>query len=311
MRIVKYFWLFLTVLLFLCTGVLHGEEIKSPDVKAPEVKVSDTKAPEVKPAEKPPEDKVTGSASITTLNRYIFRGYQIGKSGLVIQPSLSASFKGFTATLWGNMDTNQRNTTTAIFNNEGHKGWNETDLTLSYTYTIKKLSITGGYIYYGLKYANESEELFATFAYDILTKPTLSIYQDINAYPGTYINLSFAHSFNLPKDITLDLGASFGYMSGQGKYWQTYQPATATYTDSKYRGPHDGMVKAGLTIPVTKAFTIQPTVQYWFALSGDATRTYGVNNDPTSPQYGLRIPNNPNGYLTSNWVYGVNFAYNF
>ena len=134
----------------------------------------------------------------------------------------------------------------------------------------------------------------------------MSVYQDINAYPGTYLNLSFAHSFNLPKDITLDLGASFGYECGQGRYWETYQPTTGTYTGSKYHGLHDGMAKIGFTIPVTKAFLVQPIFQYHFPLSSDSNKTYG-----TDPATGLRIANNPSGYLTSSQVYGVNFVYNF
>ena len=50
------------------------------------------------PAEKPKEaevPKVTGSGSIGFYNQYIFRGYEIGKSGLVIQPSLSESYGFF------------------------------------------------------------------------------------------------------------------------------------------------------------------------------------------------------------------------
>jgi hypothetical protein len=257
---------------------------------------------------KPAEDKVTGSASMAALNRYIFRGYRIGESGLVLQPSLSASFKGFSAGFWGNIDTNQRDTTTAVFQPRelNKKGFNETDLTLSYTYAISKLSLTGGYIYYNLKYAEDTEEFFLTFALDTLLKPTLSVYQDTNAYPGTYVNLSFAHSFPLPKDITLDLAASFGYENGQGGFWKTYEATTGNYTGSKYNGFHDGMVKAGLTVPVTKAFSLQPSVAYWFPLSGDAKRTMG-----TIPGNDLRTPYNHNGYLQESWVYGVNFAYSF
>jgi hypothetical protein len=292
----KYLLLTCALSVFLGAGVLYAEETKAPPVATPEAK-----APE-----KAPEEKVTGTASVAFLNRYIFRGYEIGKSGLVVQPSLTASFKGFSATMWGNMDTNQRNTTSAVFSNEGHKGWDETDLTLSYTYTIEKLSLTGGYIYYSLKYAQDTEEFFVTLAYDMITKPTFTIYQDVNSYLGTYMNLSFAHSFSLPKDITLDLGASFGYESGQSNYWRTYDSAARDYTGSRYKGFHDGMVKAGLTIPATKAFLIQPLVQYYFPLSGDANRTYGIN-----PASGERIAFNPNGYVTSNFVYGVNFAYNF
>ncbi|MDD3845862.1 MAG: hypothetical protein PHC90_05815 [Syntrophorhabdaceae bacterium] len=240
-------------------------------------------------------------------NRYIFRGYEIGKSGLVIQPSLTASYKGFSASFWGNVDTNQRSTKTADFSAESRafkKGWNETDLTLSYTYAIDKLSLTGGYIFYGTKYCDETEELFGSIAYDILSKPTLSIYRDITSYKGTYINLSFAHSIPVHKQITLDLGASFGYFVGESDYWKTYERSTGDYTGSKYKGLHDGMVKAGLTIPVTKSFSIQPVVQYWFPLSGDAGKEYPSAAD-ISDSY------NPNGPVGNNVVYGIGFTYAF
>jgi hypothetical protein len=257
------------------------------------------------PDEKVPEEKITGSASVGVLNRYIFRGYEIGKSGLVIQPSLSASLKGFSATFWGNIDTNQRNTTTAAFANEGRKGFNETDLTLSHTHAFGKLSLTGGYTFYSVKYAEDTEEFFATIAYDILTKPTLSIYQDVNAYPGTYMNLSFAHSFPVYKKVTLDLGASFGYFVGRGNFWKTYERSTGDYTGSTYKGFHDGMVKAGLSIPVTSAFMVQPIAQYYFPLSGDANRTMGYDTA------GNKIAFNHNGYVPYSLVAGINLTYNF
>ena len=225
-------------------------------------------------AKKPEEPRVTGSGSLGVYNQYIFRGYEIGKSGLVIQPSLTASYRDFSVTFWGNLDTNQRDTKSATFNNQFKKGWNETDITLSYTYAIQKLSLTGGYIYYGTKYADETEELFLTGAYDIISKPTLSVYRDINNYKGTYINLSFSHSFPLSKIVALDLGASFGYFIGDSDYWRTYNDVSGDYTGKKYEGFHDGMLKAGLSIAVTKAFTIQPVVQYWFPLTSNASREY-------------------------------------
>ncbi len=253
------------------------------------------------------ETKVSGSSSLGVYNRYIFRGYEIGKSGLVIQPSLGASYKGFSATFWGNIDTNQRSTKTADFSSESmnhKKGWNETDLTLSYTYSIGKLSLTGGYIYYNTRYATETEEFFGTFALDVIGKPSLSIYQDITSYKGTYINLSFAHSFPVYKTTTLDLGASFGYFIGQSDYWRTYDGATGAYTGSKYQGFHDGMVKAGFTIPVSRSLVIQPVVQYWFPLSGNAGREYDTGGD-------IKDSYNPNGPVKNNFVYGVGFTYSF
>jgi hypothetical protein len=45
-------------------------------------------------AEEPKKDeepKVTGSGSLGVYNQYIFRGYEIGKSGLVAQPRVSGA----------------------------------------------------------------------------------------------------------------------------------------------------------------------------------------------------------------------------
>jgi hypothetical protein len=279
-------------------GGLWAEEAKKADDPTLEKPAEETKKVE--------EPKVTGVGSIGFYNKYIFRGYEIGTENFVAQPSLSASYKGFTATFWGNYDSNQRNSTSAVFTNQGRSGIDEVDVTLSYTYAIQKLSLTGGYIYYNLKYAEDTEEFFFTLAYDMIGKPAITVFQDINSYTGTYINLALAHSFPLPKDISLDLGASFGYFAGQGKYWKTYERATGSYTGGKYKGFHDGMVKAGLTIPVTKAFSIQPMVQYWFPLSNDAKKTYGYN-----PETGLKVAYNPNGYVKNNFVYGVGFSYSF
>lgn len=256
--------------------------------------------------QKPEEPRATGNASLGVYNRYIFRGYEIGKSGLVIQPSLTAAYRDFAVTFWGNLDTNQRDTKTAAFNNQFQKGWNETDITLSYMYSIKKLSLTGGYIYYGTKYADETEELFLTGTYDTISKPTLSVYRDINSYKGTYINLSFSHSFPLSKIVALDVGASFGYFIGDSDYWRTYRESTGDYTGGKYQGFHDGMLKAGLSINATKAFVIQPVVQYWFPLSSNAGREYSA-----APGADIKDSYNPNGPVNHNFVYGIGFIYSF
>jgi hypothetical protein len=285
-------------LFLLSVPVLRAEETKKADEATTE-----KPAEEEKKAEEP---KVTGAGSIGFYNRYIFRGYEIGTENFVAQPSLSASYRGFTATFWGNFDGNQRNTTSAVFSDPGSSGIDEVDITLSYTYTIQKLSLTGGYIYYDLSYAKNTQEFFLTAALDVFGKPTISAYQDVDSYPGTYLNLSFAQSFPIYKDITIDLGASFGYMIGEGNYWKTYEQSTASYTGKKFSDFLDGMVKFGFTIPVTKAFSIAPSVQYWFPLSGNAKKTYGYNAETD-----LKIPYNPNGYIASNWLYGVGFTYSF
>ncbi len=246
------------------------------------------------------EEKVTGSASVGVYNRYIFRGYELSSGSVVIQPSVTVSYRGFSVNYWGNIDTNERATQSFVPDRPGRKSFNESDLTLSYTFSpIDKLSLTAGYIYYGTKYADETEELFLSATYDVISKPTLTIYRDISTYPGTYINLSFSHSFEVYKDITLDLAASFGYFKGDDSYWRTYERSTGDYTGKKYSGFHDGKLQAGFTIPITKNLTVQPVLQYWFPLSNKAKRIVDSN------------PYNPNGHLDDTWVTGINVTFSF
>jgi hypothetical protein len=242
---------------------------------------------------------VTGTATVGVFSKYLFRGYELSKRSVVFQPGLTASYAGFSASYWGNIDSKEHQTQNFIPDRDGKRSFNETDLTLSYTKAIDKLSLTGGWVYYGTKYADETQEIFATVAYDMIGKPSLSIYRDFDRYPGTYINLSFAHSIKLGGDVTLDLGASAGYMWGDGNYWKTYDPATGDYTGSHYQGLHDGKLQAGLTIPLSKKVTLVPVVQYWFPLSSKASRHWGDTSY------------NPNGYLKNLFVAGVNINYSF
>ncbi len=236
------------------------------------------------------EDKIEGSASVGIFNRYVFRGYELSSDSIVIQPAISLAYKGFSAGFWGNIDTDGNPTQSFVPDREGKKSFNEVDLTLSYTYQIDKLSLTAGYIYYGTKYAQETEEIFISASYDVIANPKLSIYRDITSYPGTYLNISFSHSEQIYRDISLDLGASFGYFSGDDDAFKT-----ESGTGKKYRAFHDGMVMAGVTIPSGKNFSIQPVVQYWFPLS-DRAKRHGYN---------------PNGHLDESLVIGINAIFSF
>ncbi len=120
----------------------------------------------------------------------------------MIQPSLTVGYLGFEATLCGNLDSNDQ------YTRANKTNWNETDLTLSYTKELGSARLTGGYIYYSLDNADDSQELFLKIAGKILLTPTLSIYREIANYPGWYFNLGVSHSLNLTKTITLDLAAS-------------------------------------------------------------------------------------------------------
>ncbi|HBH61587.1 MAG TPA: hypothetical protein DDX85_07600 [Nitrospiraceae bacterium] len=245
------------------------------------------------------ETDASGNASVGVFNKYVFRGYELSAGSIVVQPSAGISYKGFSASFWGNIDSEENPTQNYVPDRPDERSFNETDLTLSYTYAIDKVSLTGGYIYYGTKYATETEELFLTVGYDTLLSPTLSVYRDITEYPGTYVNIAVAHSLSLVKKITIDLGASAGYFLGDNEYWNTYERSTGDYTGDKYKAFHDGMVKAGLTVPLAENISVQPVAQYWFPLSGKAKKTIDGS------------AYNINGKLDDTVVAGVNITLSF
>lgn len=252
-----------------------------------------------KAEEKEKVEKVSGFLSVGAYNRYIFRGYELSRKSIVIQPSITLSYKGFSINSWANIDTDEHSTQSFTPDRKGKKSLNESDLTFMYTYSIEKFSFSAGYTYYGTKYTTETEEVFLSASYDIFTKPTLTIYRDISTYPGTYLNLSFSHSFPLYKGITLDLFASFGYFKGDDNYWRTYEKSTGNYTGERYSAFHDGKLQAGLTIPISNHTTLQPNIQYWFPLSDRAKRKI------EGKSY------NPSGHLDNTFVAGLNFNFNF
>jgi hypothetical protein len=260
-------------------------------------------APATAAAPAAPAPDVTGSVSFAGLNKYIFRGAEISARSVVLEPSVTINYKGFSLNVWGNIDTDQHSTQVFVpgkdGSGEGHKSFNETDLTLSYTYNIDKLALTGGYIYYGTEYAQQTQELYVSTTYDMIAHPTISIYRDIDANPGWYVNLSFSQSLPVAKmpngDMTVDLGASFGY----------YNISSLTPANKTYSALHDGMVKVGLTVPVAKNVVVQPITQYWFPLSGKAHHDQLVTVD------GSIFNNNPAAHIDNTFVFGVGATLNF
>ena len=131
------------------------------------------------------EEKPTTDFTVSALSAYIWRGQQQTKDSMVIQPSATVGYKGFTANLWGNLDTNPYSTTDASYSST----WTETDLTLSYSKAFGPVTAGLGYIYYGLNAPNagaadplDSQELFISLAGNVLLTPTLTIYKEIDHY---------------------------------------------------------------------------------------------------------------------------------
>ncbi len=214
-------------------------------------------------------EKPTASVDVGVFSQYIWRGFELSKDSVVIQPSVTVGYKGVSLNVWGNLDTD----------NEAYDGakYNETDITLSYSKDVGMTTLTGGYIYYGLDSVTDSQELFASVALNTILKPTITVYREIAHTPAWYINIGISHSQPIYEKITLDLAASAGYYySDDSAFSEVNNPG------SKYREFHNGLISAGLTIPVGEYFSIKPMLAYSFALSSaaeDYIKATSLSND--------------------------------
>jgi len=215
------------------------------------------------------------SVDIGILSKYVWRGYELSRSSIIIQPSATVSFKGFGFNLWGNLDTNYYPYGESDVANKNE--FSETDLTLSYKRSFGPLTLGVGYIYYGLD-GDDMEDLYLSVGIDILLAPTLIIYREVSILPQWYISFGISHSFELPKKMTLDLSGSISYNAvdedGIVKFNSDLNP-----TADKYKSFHNGLISVGMIIPIADCFTLIPMVAYSFPLTEDAEYFIAGTND--------------------------------
>jgi hypothetical protein len=238
--------------------------------------------PEQKPAEQTPEeDKVTGEIDLSVLSAYIWRGYEQTRNSVVIQPAVTANYKGFSVNVWGNLDTKPYSVADANY----AANYTETDYTISYSKKFGILQVTPGYIYYGLgaPYAGgtaplDSQELFLTLGLDTILSPTLTVYKEIDHYRQWYFLLGASHTIELNKIVSLKLAATASYLlSTDASTYAKYDSNSLPTTD-KYNNFHDGTISVSLPIAVYKTLSVTPTISYVFPLCDDARyemRGYG------------------------------------
>lgn len=221
------------------------------------------------------EEKPTANVSVDILNQYVWRGFALSDHSAVIQPSITGAYKGFSINLWGNLDTDEN---VNFGEGTGHANWNETDLTVAYTHEIYGgLSGNVGFIYYSLV-GDDSNEVYAGLSY---TFPWFTIgmtgYREVANFPGWWAQLDLSKNIPLPCNMSLDLSASFGYMS-------------VDKTD--YSALHSGQLMAALNIPIGKIFSLSPRVGYTFPLSDDAQESIRSTSWDAKEQHvfgGLRL----------------------
>ncbi|MEW6665799.1 MAG: hypothetical protein AB1512_11340 [Thermodesulfobacteriota bacterium] len=210
------------------------------------------------------EEKPTASATMGAFSKYIWRGYELSDDGIVVQPSMTVGYKGFTMNLWGNLDTDLDDRDPSTSN---EKKWNETDLTMEYAHKFGPVKLAAGYIYYALDSIDDSEEVYLSASLDVLLTPTLTVYREIAHAPSWYVKLGIGHSFDLGGGVSLELAGSAAYNYSDDEAF------VKENTDEQYRCFHDGNLSAGLKIPITKYLVVNPLIAYSFPLS-DTAKTH-------------------------------------
>jgi len=223
------------------------------------VLAEDEAAPAAADASKP-----TAAMDLGVFSQYIWRGFELSHNSVVIQPSVTLAYYGFSFNAWGNLDTDKK-TIAADGSETGESKYNETDLTLAYGKDLGPVKLSGGLIYYALDGIQDSQELFVSATLNTILNPTLSVYREIAHLPAWYVSLGISHSQPIFEKITLDLGASAGYYySDDSDFSEIKDP------ENRYRTFHNGLISAGFTIPFGEYFAVKPMIAYSFPLSGTA-----------------------------------------
>jgi hypothetical protein len=231
-------------------------------------------AEEAKPEE---PEKFVFNAQVDFLSQYVWRGIALSTGSLVMQPSFTGSFKGFSFNVWSNVDMNEKNP----YGKNPRRGfaWNETDLTGSYSREVyKNLTLTGGVIFYILDGNNSiynSLELFGGADYKLpWFNFGANVYREINHYPGTFLQWYVHRAFDLPwYGMNLDLLASWSAEFSNDKAAYPVFNSSGNLKNEYYNSLHAGFIGATLNIPVGKYIVVAPKVQYWYALGGASTGT--------------------------------------
>ncbi len=232
-----------------------------------------SQAAETKPAAQAEVNQITGEAAAAVLSAYIWRGQEMTRNSVVIEPSITVNYKGFTSTLWGNLDTNPYSAGDA----KHSSNWTETDFILSYGHEFGIVKAGAGYIYYGMAGMTsngtdllDAQELFITLSLNTMLAPTLTIYKEIDHYHQWYATLGVSHTFRLHEKVGLKLAGSVSYLKSEDETTYPKFNSDSIATADKFNNFHDGVVSVSLPVAAAGSLTVAPTVSYVFPLSDDA-----------------------------------------
>lgn len=223
------------------------------------------------------EVAVSGDVYAGLYNKYVFRGIDLSDNKWVTQFGADLSYKGFTLSYWSNLLTKG-------FDDKSLTGYGagditETDVTLNYTFTpIELLTFNVGNIYYSLEGLSDTDELYVKTTLNTLLSPTLGIYWDCKEAKSTglFYTFSVGHSFELMKNLGLNLGALVSY--NQSNF-------SAQYFGIDYNNWHNYELSTGLDYSLTDNVKLSAVYTYSNALTSQARELGNVHDESL---YGIK-----------------------
>lgn len=224
--------------------------------------------------EKAGAEGVYGNASVDVLTNYVWRGQNLADDG-VVQPSLTSTKDNLSLNVWSNYDLKRNRN-------------NEVDVTLNYSVETEGLSIDAGYIYYSLKDADDTQELYLSAALEMYLAPTMTLYFDFDEGDGAFLVMSIGHDVVIDESSSLHFGASAS-LNIENKVMGL---------DSKndeFTNWYNSEITASYTTSIAKNIILEPKLAYSFAISHDgeyAIRSASVDNDDKEFYAGVNLTMN-------------------
>jgi len=203
-------------------------------------------------------------AAFTLASRYVWRGQTLSE-GLVLQPSITASWGGFSANLWSNIDLD------AVEEDDDDIVLNETDLTLSYDLALGPVGVTLGVIHYDFD-GGDTQEAFVSAAYDTFLSPSLTVFYDFDEGDGAFAVLAVEQEIPVTDAFALTAGASLGM-----NFKDKAMGQNAAGDD--FTGLYYGEVSLATSFPVWGHLSIDPMVAYAFGIGDGKEAIEGVSVD--------------------------------
>jgi hypothetical protein len=182
------------------------------------------------------------------VSAYNWRG-QVTDDRMVLQPYMSVTRSGFTASAWGNFSLDDKYT--------GKHGFSELDLTASYLIPVSFAEISVGVIDYLPTVTNANwslHEMFVIAKYpNNWITPRIETYRSFDDYVGYYLLAGLSRQFELNNKLILTADIYSGFGSSK---WNIYSFGV----DGNHM--NDGGASLTLKYQIADTLYLTPTIKY-------------------------------------------------